>query len=281
MSRAAVIAVACLSILACGSPEPPERRQIILVSLIPSVTETIYALGAGDRLVGNTTSCDWPEAARRVRKVGSFYQPDVEHIVGLRPDVVFLALPVHAPVVEKLAELGISYHVSDPHSLDALLDDISAIGRAIGRDQSAEALVRNLRARLATLPSWLDTPGVFVELSNSPLVTAGRGTFLSDAVRLAGGRNVFDDIDRSYPVVSSEDVIRRNPGAILLAHPAATPAEVRSRLGWAGLAAVRSGQLIADIDENLLVRPGPRSVEGIELLGRRLHERVVRAVGVE
>jgi iron complex transport system substrate-binding protein len=271
MIRVMAVALLFLMISYCSGPPLLPAGQVRLVSLVPSVTEIVYALGAGGQLVGNTTSCDWPDAAREVTKVGTFYQPDVERIVSLRPDVVFLALPIHRPVAEKLGELGIRYHPSDPQSLGELLVEIALVGRLVERVPAAESLVGALSAGRAALPVWPDTPLVYVEISSAPLMTVGRGTFLDEVVRAAGGCNVYGNVDRQYPVVAPEDIVRLNPEVILLVHPASTPAEVRTRLGWSGVSAVRSGRVIADIDENLLVRPGPRSVEGIGRLGPRLH----------
>ncbi|HDQ98877.1 MAG TPA: cobalamin-binding protein [candidate division WOR-3 bacterium] len=275
-TRAVVLGVALVAVLAgtaCGPGESPASDgQLRVVSLVPSVTEILYAIGAGPALVGNTTFCDWPEEARRVRKVGSFFQPDLEHVAGLSPDLVFVALPSHRPVAEKLAELGIRWYASDPQDLAGLFAEVESIGRLTGRLPAAESLVRVMRGRLESLPAWPDTPRVYVEVSNSPLMSAGRGSFLDEVISLAGGRNVYQQSDRQYPLVEPEELVALDPEVIVLVHTAAGPAEVRSRVGWAGISAVRGGRIVADVDENLLVRPGPRSLEGIERLSRRMRE---------
>ena len=274
--RAALWGPALAAVLAgtaCGPGESPAPDgQLRVVSLVPSVTEILYAIGAGPALVGNTTFCDWPEEARRVRKVGSFFQPDLEHVAALGPDLVFVALPSHRPVAEKLAELGIRWYASDPQDLAGLFAEVESIGRLAGRLPAAESLVRVMRERLAALPAWPDTPRVYVEVSNSPLMTAGRGSFLDEVITLAGGRNVYHGSGRQYPLVEPEELVALDPEVIVLAHSGAGPDEVRARVGWAGISAVRAGRVVADVDENLLVRPGPRSVEGIERLGRRMRE---------
>lgn len=271
MNRVAAAAGCVLLIVACATPAVESDDQLRIVSLVPSVTEIIYALGEGGRLVGNTSSCDWPGEAREVFKVGSFYQPDLERILTRRPDIVFLALPLHRPLEEKLAELGIRSYASNPHSLAMLFAEIESIGGLLDRTAAAESLVRTMTDRLAALPGRSDTPRVYVEISDRPLMSVGRGAFLDELVRLAGARNVFGGLEREYPVVDAEQVIRLDPEVILLAHPGSSPDELRARLGWSAISAVRNSRIIADIDEDLLVRPGPRAPEGIEQLWLRLH----------
>ena len=266
------LVVSALLAAGCG-----QSRQaaggLRVVSLVPSVTEDIFALGAGGSLAGTTNQCDYPEAARRTFKVGDFATPDVERIAALRPDLVFVALPLHAPLVEKLQELGIRTYASQPGNIAEVLAEIESVGVLLGRKGRARAITESLAAQLGLLPSWSDTPGVYIEISAAPMMTVGGRTFVADIVRRAGGRNVFDDAVVDYPVVTPEDVAARNPDVVLVLHPGTSRVEVAQRVGWQRITAVRTGRIHDDIDDDLLMRPGPRAVEGVLELAKRLHDK--------
>ena len=264
-------AFACALLAACGAPRTTSTTGLRVVSLVPSVTEIVYALGAEQTLVGNTNQCDYPEAAKHVAKVGDFMQPDMERIVALRPTLVFVTLPMHRAIIEKLGELKIPTYVSRPKDIAAVFAEIESVGTLLGRRAQADSLVAAMRARLDALPPATDTPRVFVEISSSPLMTAGSGTFINELVARAGGRNVFADALQEYPVIDGESVLHRNPDVILLLHPDVTLSEVGSRVGWQKLSAVRAGRVYGGLDEDLLFRPGPRIIEGVELLYRVMH----------
>jgi iron complex transport system substrate-binding protein len=243
-----------------------------VVSLVPSVTEVIYALGAEAALVGNTNQCDYPEAAKQVPKVGDFLRPDVERIVSLRPTLVFATLPMHQQLLEKLAELGVRTYVSRPENLAGVMAEIDSIGTLLGRRPQAESLVAAMRARLDSLPAVTDSPTVFAEISSAPLVTTGGRTFINELIQRAGGRNVFADVLQEYPAVDAEAVVSRNPDVILLLHPDVKADEVRDRVGWQKIRAVQSNRVYEGLDDDLFFRPGPRVVDGVETLYRVLHK---------
>ena len=265
-------AFACALVAACGAPKTTTTTTgLRIVSLVPSVTEIVYALGAEQALVGNTNQCDYPEAAKQVAKVGDFMQPDMERIVALRPTLVFVTLPTHRAIIEKLGELKIPTYVSRPKDIAAVFAEIESVGTIVGKRPKADSLVAAMRTRLDALPQALDTPRVFVEISSSPLMTAGSGTFINELVARAGGRNVFANALQEYPVIDGEAVLARNPDVILLLHPDVTTGEVSSRVGWQKLNAVRAGRVYGGLDEDLLFRPGPRIVDGVELLYKVMH----------
>lgn len=244
-----------------------------VVSLVPSVTEIVYALGAESSLVGNSNQCDYPEAAKNVPKVGDFVRPDLERIVALKPHLVFLTLPIHRPMAEKLMELGIAYMACNPQSVEEIFEEMESIAGVLGRIERGRALIDSLRNCLVNEGDIVDTLSVYVEISSAPLMSVGSRAYLSDLIRLAGGRNIFGDIDEEYFVVSPEDVASRNPDVILVLHPAVRPREVRRRLGWARIKAVILGRIHADLDEDLLLRPGPRLADGVLLLRRLLQSK--------
>jgi len=254
----------------CGR-QPGVQSGLRVVSLVPSVTEIVHAVGAGKTLVGNTNQCDFPEAAKSVYKVGDFMSPDLERIVALRPSLVFLTLPMHRQLLEKLAELRIPTCVSRPADIEAVFKEIDTVAQLLGRKAAGESLVTNMRRRLDSIPSFPDTPRVYVEISGAPLMTAGGGTFINELLVRAGGRNVFASSVQEYPVIDPEAVLKADPQMILLLHPDMGVRDVIGRVGWGGINAVMHGRIHDKLDEDLFFRPGPRIIDGIVLLAKLLH----------
>ncbi|MBN2464270.1 cobalamin-binding protein, partial [candidate division WOR-3 bacterium] len=239
-----------------------------MVSLVPSVTEIIYAVGAGKELVGNTNQCSYPEAARSVYKVGDFMTPDLERIVALHPGIVFLTLPIHRQLLARLNEMKVPVYVSRPADVGAVLGEIDAVAQLLGREAAGESLAATLRRRLDSIPAFPDTPRVYAEISGTPLMTAGGGTFINELLARAGGRNVFANSVQEYPVVDPEAVVRADPQAIFLLHPDMSVKDVAGRVGWGEVSAVRNGRVFDKLDEDLFFRPGPRIVDGVVLLAK-------------
>lgn len=262
--------VVVLLVAACQK-QPAAQPGLRVVSLVPSVTEIVYAVGAGKALVGNTNQCDFPEAAKSVYKVGDFMSPDLERIVALRPGLVFLTLPIHRQLLEKLNEMKIPVYVSRPADIRAVFREIDTVALLLGRAASGESLVAAMRQRLDSVPAFADTPRVYVEISGTPLMTAGGGTFINELLERAGGRNVFASSVQEYPVVDPEAVLAADPQVVLLLHPDMRAPDVARRIGWGGISAVRQGRVYDQLDEDLFFRPGPRIVEGVVLLAKLLH----------
>lgn len=254
----------------CGH-RPATEEGLKVVSLVPSVTEIVYAVGVGKMLVGNTNQEDFPEAAKSVYKVGDFMSPDLERIVALRPGLVFLTLPMHRQLLDKLNEMKVPVYVSRPADIEAVFREIDTVARLLGRKAAGESLVAGMRRRLDSIPAFADTPRAYVEISGTPLMTAGGGTFINELLVRAGGRNVFASSMQEYPVVDPEAVVRADPDVILLLHPDMSVRDVAGRVGWGGMDAVKHGRIYDKLDEDLLFRPGPRIVEGVVLLAKLLH----------
>lgn len=269
--RYLLCAAYCILHLSCSSHSPPAQRGI--VCLVPSVTEIIYALGQEKQLVGNTTFCNYPEAAQQIYKVGDFSNPSTEKIIALKPRLVFATLPEQQSTVEKLKKMGIKIFISRPSSLDSMLEEIVSIGKVLGAGVRAETLVDSLRQRLARIPVPVNGTRVYLEISAQPLMSVGKASFLNEAVERAGGSNVFADIDKEYPVVTQEQIIARNPEVIFILHPQTTNAELLQRLGWKDVAAVKARRVYDDLNPDILFRPGPRIIEGIEQMAEHLQRK--------
>jgi iron complex transport system substrate-binding protein len=178
---------------------------------------------------------------------------------------------MHRQLLEKLNEMKVPVYVSRPADIRAVFREIDTVAQLLGRKASGESLVVAMQRRLDSIPAFADTPPVYVEISGTPLMTAGGGTFINELLARAGGRNVFETSVQEYPVVDPEAVLTADPQVILLLHPDMSAQDVAARVGWGGVSAVNLGRIYDKLDEDLLFRPGPRIVEGVVLLAKLLH----------
>ncbi len=250
-------------------PRAPRR----IVSIAPSNTEILFALGLGDRVAGVTDSCDYPEEAKAKPKVGAV-DVDYEKILEIAPDLVVAVGSLQRQAIDRLTELGVPVLAVNPKSLDGVLSAISMIGTAAGVEARARALTAQLRERIEAVESRVSgertsrRPRVFVEIWNDPLMTAGPGTFIDELIAAAGGENVAHDAMAEWPQIDAEAVIQKDPEVIVLTN--FNLEEALARPAWQTIAAYRSGRVF-EVDPDLLVRPGPRLVQGLEELARLLH----------
>ena len=259
------ILLSVLSLLVCD--RTTHAGDMSVVSLSPAMTEVIYALGAEDVLVGVTTFCDFPARARQKSTVGDFSNPSIERIVALKPSLVIINLPEQARIQKQLEQLNIPVFTSSPASLRVLYAEITGLGRLLNRQSEAESLVRYMQANIRPQASGTATT-VYIELSPRPLVTIGGHSYLNEMLEMAGGTNIFSDLAKPYPVVGQETIIQRNPEIIIVLHPG----RITDRLGWQHINAVKNNRIYADLDEDLLMRPGPRLVDGFRTLVKCIHE---------
>jgi iron complex transport system substrate-binding protein len=256
-----------------------------IVSTFPSVTETLFALGAGDRVVGVSNYCRYPPAALSLPKVGTYTRPDPEKIALLRPDLVFIQKSA-ANLAERLDALGIRHVAITIGSLAEVYSMISEIGRAIGAAEKAEKLNGDIRTRLEAIRAQAASrprPKVLLVIGRTPgmltgLVAAGPSPYIGELLEIAGGSNVLTGTEIAYPRISLETVVRWNPDVILDASNMGDPSsdtsqrEARLREPWLvhhELAAVKNGRLFG-LTSEALVTPGPRVAEAVELMRAHL-----------
>ena len=248
-----------------------------VVSLAPANTEIAFALGAGAKLVAGTSYDDYPAAAKALPKIGDFQSPSVEKIVSFRPDLVLAAGGIQAVLRAKLENLGIKVFVVDPSTLDGVYSDLTAVGKLLGVSDKATVVVDAMRQRANAIEqkvAGLPKPTVFVEIYSKPLMTAGKATFIDDLVSLAGGTNIGDAAGSGFPSFSSEVLFKDDPDVyVATTGSMASPVQIAKRSGYSGLKAVQDGRVYV-IEDNLLVRPGPRLVDGLEQLARMIHPEV-------
>lgn len=248
-----------------------------IISLTPAITETLFAIGAGNQVIGVTEFCNYPLEVSSKTKIGGFSGStiSIEQIVALKPDLVILSATMHAKVIALLDQVHINSFAVEPASFADVYRDIQTLGSLTGHDKEAAAVVLNMKNRIAAvqkLPSTKGTPRVFWELWDDPLMTAGGPTFVSEAISLAGGKNVFSDLKEQWPQVSFEELLVRKPDWILSGtdHGDKLKLEyVVKRPGWSTIPAVKKGN-IATIESDIVYRGGPRLADAVEALSKIL-----------
>ncbi len=259
--------------------DQPAQR---IVSLAPSNTEILFAIGAGGQVVGRDQFSDYPSQAQSIADVGGNAGAfNTEAILALKPDLVLASQLSPAEQVKALEDLGLKvYLLPNPTTLEEMFDILSLVGQITGRQKEAIALVEQLTARVKAIDEKLvgasESPLVFYELDatdiNAPY-TAGPGTFIDMLIARAGGVNLGGKLPDAYPQVSIEKLLVDNPQVIILGDSTwggVTPETVMARESWSSLQAVQQNRVYA-FDENLVVRPGPRLVDGLEALAKLLH----------
>jgi iron complex transport system substrate-binding protein len=253
-----------------------------IVSLSPSDTEIVYALGQGAKLVAVDQFSDYPPEAKSVLNIGgSRGNFNFEKIVALAPDLVLAAGPTAADTIKKLEDLKLTVVVisSRKTTLDSIMGDIKLAGSILGVPAQARQLTEAMQQRLDVLKTRVAAakarPRVYWELDGtnaSKPYTVGAGNFVHDLITLAGGENVFSGLSASFSQVGAETVVAANPEVIILSDAAygISPESVKARSGWDVISAVKNGKVFP-IDDNLVSRPGPRIVEGLEAAARLIH----------
>ncbi len=252
-----------------------------IVSLAPSNTELLFAVGAGSQVAGRDTLSDYPPQAKSVADIGgSMGSYDTEAIVAIHPDLV-LAAEINTPeLVASLAKLGLTvYYLKNPVTLDGLYANLETVGSLTGHAADATILVASLKVRVAVVDTKVSTaashPSVYYELDGTDPTkpyTSGGGTFVDLLIQQAGGVNIFTQLKTPWAQISLEQLLVSNPQIILLGDSAygETPDKVGARSGWGSLLAVKNKQ-VYPFDDNLVSRPGPRLVDGLEALAKLIH----------
>jgi len=252
-----------------------------IVSLAPSTTEILFAVGAAQQVVGRDSYSDYPEAVKGIADIGSTYGTlNTEAIVALQPDLV-VAAGINTPEqIKALEDLNIPvYAFANPRDFEELFQQLRLAGQLSGHPAEAGALVESLSARVNAITEKVRrataSPTVFYEIDGTDPGkpwTTGPGTFMDTLIRLAGGQNIGAGLSDPFAQLSAEEILRQDPDFILLGDTkfGVTLESVGQRPGWANLSAVKNGRVFA-FDDDLASRPGPRLVDGLEALARILH----------
>ncbi len=262
-------------------PHFPKR----VVSLAPSITEVLFALGLHEEIIGVTSFCDYPEEARHKPRVGEFVAPSVEKIVSLRPDfIIAIQDGNRGETIDRLNHLGLPVYVIDPKGIEGIWKTIHQLGKVLGKEEESKRLLSQMTKRkdeIVYLTKSLDKPKVFFQMGVSPLVTAGPKTLADDLMRLAGGRNIAEGETTQYPVYDIESVMLKDPDIIIMSSMGGKKDHsnlVQTWQNWKSITAVKKKAVYA-IDSNIVDRPTPRIIEGLEAMVGAIHPELLKKEG--
>jgi iron complex transport system substrate-binding protein len=279
--RFALGAAALTLMAACDRTLPPKPdRQARIVSLVPSVTETLFALGAGPGVVGVSQYCDYPPEAAKLPKVGDFIAPNLEAIVGLRPTLVIgVATASDQRQVRALNALGIPVFMVNDDSVGQVEANIVTIGARVGRSAEATRLLTSIRTRIKAVTARLggtQRTSVLMVVGHDPLVVVGKGTYLDELLTLAHGENIGEATGQTWPRLSLEYLIAVGPQIILdgqMGSERSVPSSFWAR--YPAIPAVRDKR-VRGYPIDLMLHPGPRIARALEIIARLIHPEAFR-----
>ncbi len=258
-------------------PYPAKR----IISLAPSITEILFALGLNEEIAAITNFCDYPEAVLGKPRIGGFVNPDTEKIVSLKPDLIIgIRDGNRMDTVDRLNDFGFPVYLIDPKGFDGVMGTIKNIGDVVGREKESRKLIKDMidkRENTITLTRSLSKPRVFFQVGDAPLITVGKGTLADDLIRLAGGRSISENELVSYPSYGIETILARAPEIIILSSMESKKDHtnlVKKWQNWKSIPAVKMNAIYV-VDSNLVDRPTPRIAEGLEAMVRIIHPEVL------
>jgi iron complex transport system substrate-binding protein len=254
-------------------PFPPKR----IVSLAPNITEILFSLGLDEEIVGVSIHCNFPEKATSKIQVGSYISLDFERIVSLKPDLIIATGAGNTrDMVERLETLGFPTYVIFPRNYNDVLRSIGHLGQLVDREKEGLGIVKGMKRRsqrVVELTQGLPRPKVFLQIADAPIVTVGKGSFADDLIRLAGGENIAGKEKEMYPRLGMEEILKRSPEVILISsmNPKGNYSKVLQEWSrWKTIPAVKNGHIHL-IDSDVVDRPSPRIIDGLEEIARFLH----------
>ena len=245
-----------------------------VVSLSPSGTEILFALGLNNKLVARTDFCNFPEEAKKIDSVGGFDGKSfsIETVLSFSPDFVYLTNVMHNHLVNTLESLGIKVYLSDINSIEDIYKEITEISKLFGIEKIGKQYVDKMSLELSNIKKDNIQKTIYCEIFNSPFLTCGKNSFINDIIEYAGGKNIFDFLESSYPQVSEEIIIMSNPKIIIAPDYSETDLEkFYYRNAWQNIDAIKNKKVFS-VSGDIFTRPGPRVVEAVKLLKEILNE---------
>ncbi len=248
-------------------PDHPHR----VICLMPSVTDTVFALGAGDDVVAISDYTKYPEAALTKPSVGDLIKPSIEKILSLQPDLV-IGFQGPKDVTDQVERAGVPVFLVNPHGIEGILHSVATIGLALNRTPQADALVQSLERRIDAAKARSQgqpAPRVFMPIWYDPITTIGKNAFITEIIAAAGGRSVTDDLQTEWPTISLEVVLERAPDALLLVRGKTTLQVLENRPGWSSMKAVRDHRAYY-VDDRINFA-SPVAIDALEDLAKQFH----------
>jgi len=255
-------------------------ESLKIISLAPNITEMLFLLGVGDCVIARTDYCDYPPQALDIESIGTLAIANIEKVLSLDPDLLITPNTPDKEVRKLLTEAGIELLVIQSSNVHGMLGHLVSIGKAVGKPEIAAEVVADMQAELDTIAGQYKNidkaklPKVYLEISNDPLITVGGPSYINDVIRCAGGVNVADEISESYPCINPEKVIEWDPDVIVpcyMGDKSNIAEQMSRRIGWGNIAAIKGGRVIVDFPNDLIMRGGPRLIDGIKILSQHLH----------
>jgi len=251
-------------------PDHPHR----IICLVPSITDTVFALGGGDDVVAVSDYVKYPAEAMKKPSVGSISNPSIETILALHPDLVLGMPHQNQPaILDQLQRFGIPLYIVDPHGIEGILHSVHTLGQATGRDAQANALTLQLQQRIAAVRAKtqsLPVVNVYMPISYDPVITIGKGSFITEIIEAAGGHSITSDIGQEWPHISMEAVIARAPEALLMMRGGTVTVDaLEKRSGWNVLPAVKTRRIFY-VDKRVEF-PSPVAIDALEDLAKQFH----------
>ena len=280
----ALAASAVAVILLNLTREPPYKADsdsgLRIISLAPNATEMIFALDKQHCLVAVTNGCDYPPEAKDIECIGGFGPASIEKVLALAPDYIIAEGMPEKKTFDMLSKTGIEFIDVEINNVQQMFDKLLLIGKATGASDRANAMILEMQGELIAIQEKHkdikseNRPTVFIEIWNDPMTSAGSNSFIDDVINLAGGVNAARSIEQAYPQINPEVVIEWNPDVIISCpmSPAGNiPEQIAGRIGWENISAVKHNRIVVDFPNDLILRSGPRVIEGIKLLADYLH----------
>ncbi len=254
-------------------PFPPKK----IVSLAPNITEILFSLGLDQEIIGVSIHCNFPEKANSKVRVGSYISLDFEKIVFLQPDLIIATGAGNTrDMVDRLKRLGFPTYVIFPKDFEDVLLSIGHLSKLVDREKEGVEIIQGMkkrRQRVMEMIQGLPKPRVFLQIGEAPVVTVGKNSFADDLIRLAGGENVAGNEKEMYPRLGMEEILKRSPEVILVSsmNPRGNYQKVLQEWSrWKTIPAVKNGRIHL-MDSDLIDRPSPRIIQGLEEMARILH----------
>ena len=268
--------LAATIISGCGKTVPKDNPEQKIVITSPEVAEIIYHLQGSKNIAGVTVECNYPKAMQAIPRVGTFGRIDIEKVVAIQPDIIFVSGLEQNFMASELQKLSMRVEKIYPSTLDEMVLAVRNIAGIINEDQAGKLLADSLNARIAEYRNSMPIkkPRLYVEIYGNPIMSVADRSFVGELVELAGFDNIFAELPRDYSRVPAEDVLNADPEYILLLYPGITKEQLQSRKGWGNITAIQKNHIITadDINPDLLLRASPRCLEGVKLLRNWLEQ---------